>query len=52
MGENALENLGLNVGDTVKVYIDTDLMCLMIEPQPLKTTAKRKSGHTIKNNER
>lgn len=51
VGQDALENLNLDVGDTVKVYLDTDLMCLMIEPQP-KAAAKKKSDHTTKDNER
>lgn len=41
MGESALENLRLNVGDTVKVYLDTELMCLLIEPQQQKTAASK-----------
>lgn len=51
IGQDALENLSLDVGDTVKVYLDTDLMCLMIEPQQSKITVK-KTGSSTKDNER
>lgn len=40
IGNDALENLNLDIGDTVKVYLDTELMCLMIEPQHSMTTAR------------
>lgn len=52
MGADALENLGLDVGDTVKVYLDTDLLCLMIEPQQPKTVAAKKTSRATKDNGR
>ncbi|NOU41422.1 MAG: hypothetical protein HOO85_09165 [Methylotenera sp.] len=39
--QNVLENLGLDVGDSVKLYIDTEQMCLLIEPNVKNITAKK-----------
>jgi len=52
VGQDALENLSLGVGDTVKVYLDTDQMCLVIEPQQPKTLTANKTKRSTKDNGR
>lgn len=49
VGQDALENLGLKIGDTVKIFLDTDSLSLVIEPQ-IKTASTNKSGRVAKKN--
>lgn len=42
LDQEVLENLELAVGDSVKIYLDTDQLCLVLEPK------KETSNKTVK----